>query len=242
MNAIPERYLPNDISCQIDYKPNPLIMDRRGQWTAILCEKLEYPDWRIIENRLDVINKAQNARGYVSFNKCVFTLTDVNSHEVFATKASEFLETVFALDGFDNHLQVKRLGVRARFCTPFPASFDKLLARFTTLYIDLKDAAKSALGENTIATDAAAPWYFKDEHGDFKTYCGPMKKDQIAEFFNYRAATDLPDVGLYYDIDYYDLSQEDKEEIEVESILLKLPVFVRAAWDRHQTVRNLINR
>ncbi len=233
-----ERSLPNDLTCQLDYKANPLFIDLRGKSAAILSKSLDLPDWIITENKIDIFDKSKkNLYGYVAFNKSGLSVIDAETHEQFVLLASRFVQSVLALDAFPSPFNVERFGVRARFCTAYMGSFDNLLQLFKERYADLKPTAYAAVGHDANVTDAGAPFYFKDPLGDFNMHCGPMKTDQMKTFFNYKDATALPEVGFYCDIDYY---IKPTEPLNVTDFLSHLSKFAQAAWDRHKRVRKAV--
>jgi hypothetical protein len=62
-----------------------------------------------------------------------------------------------------------------------------------------------------------------------------MVKDQLIRFFTRDEG--FPDVGLFYDIDYW---SKPEREIPSKEVLELVRGFSRAAWDRHSRLRDLI--
>lgn len=239
MTAEQHRYLPNDFTVEIRFKPNPRMLDHRGEWAARLSELLELDKWVIAENVLDVHDEPTTQRALVAFNRCALTMIDVTGSEVFSARAIKFLTFLFDLPDFTRRLWVHRLGVKPRFFTLFDGGFEQLLNRVKDRYFDLKTEAKEAIGESATLTDIGALLDLKDDLGDFKSLCGAMKRDQARTIMDYRKKDELPLVGLYYDIDYFTKPDKEMRDDEIAGTIQK---FAYEGWQRHQRIRSLIVR
>ncbi len=233
------QYLPNDQTLQINYKPNPRVLDHRGQWTEILSERLKLSEWGITDNKVELYDKPKTEQAYVAFNKCGLTRLDQLSANSFPDRASEFTKSVFSLDAFDSPVHVQRIAVKSRFCTAYSGTFEDLVKRVQDRYVNVTERAYAAIGKEASLIDIGAPVNFKDKHGQFDTHCGPMKAEQSAQpaFFFYKEKGQLPEVGLYYDIDY---SFCPEEPVTVDEVVAKAVVLASEGWARHQRIRKLI--
>ena len=57
----------NELVLEIRYKENPLMLDYRGAWAQQLSHSLEMPNWKVIENRVDVRDALETRQAFVSF-------------------------------------------------------------------------------------------------------------------------------------------------------------------------------
>ena len=48
---------------------NGRVLDYRGQWAELIAEHLSLPEWRIVENRLDVFDKSEARHVFLAFRK-----------------------------------------------------------------------------------------------------------------------------------------------------------------------------
>ncbi|MCX7427847.1 MAG: hypothetical protein NTW96_19740 [Planctomycetia bacterium] len=232
------QYLPNDNTLQIDYKPNPQMLDHRGEWTAHLSERLALEHWRITENQVGLFNEGKTEQAYVAFNRCGLSRWDEPAAASFKDRIGTFIRVLFSLNTFPNELYVRRIAVKSRFCTPFRGTFEELLDRIKERYVSLSERALTAIGSSSTLLDIGAPANFEDEHGKFNTVCGAMPRTQSKQFyFTTRDEDDLPEVGLFYDIDYF-LCPEGL--MGADDAIKKTAAFAQEGWSRHQRIRKLI--
>jgi hypothetical protein len=234
-----QQFLPNDFTVELRYKPNPRMLDHRGNWAALLSNRLDLDKWVIGTNTFDIYDEPLTQRATVAFNRCALTMMDVTEYENFFARAAKLLTTLFELPDFGKRPWIRRLGVKPRFCTPFDGGFDRLMKHVRERYFDLKEGAMDAIGAAVELTDVGANLNMKDDCGEFHTLCGAMKREQSKVFFDYRKQDDLPPVGLYYEIDYF---VEAEKEMQDEEIVSTTEKFAREGWLRHQRVRKLIVR
>lgn len=236
MSGDERQYLPNDCTIQVDFDPNPRVLDKRGEWAASLSQRMTLAKWAIGKDRIDVFDESRRNHCYVAFNRCGLTTLDTRGHECFIEYAGRFLRKVFALDGFGS-VTVNRIGLKPRFCTPYQGTFEQLLKRVRERYYDLKPDALRAIGDSVDVTDVGAMLNLRDSFGNFNTHCGAMERSQTKEILTNRRDDDLPEVGLYYEIDYF---VNPKEVMDVETVLDRASDFAREAWNRHLRVRKQI--
>ena len=225
----------NEHILEIRYKPNPKILDHRGTWADTISSHMDLRHWRVIENRVDLFSEQQREHVFVGFRNAGFTASDTPTKNFFPDKATKLFRFLLELDGFGPALHVERFGVRSRFCTRFEGSFEELMQRVATKYLALTGQAKEAVGKNAKLIDIASPLNFVDKVGNFNTTSGPMLKTQLAEHF--RKDSGFPEVGLFYDIDYF---LRPNREMSDKEILSTISSFAEAGWERHDRVCALI--
>jgi len=223
----------NEHIFEIRYKPNPKILDYRGTWAELISKHMGLPDWRILENRVDVFDKETKNRCFVGFRNSGCTTRDAPTANYFPDQAVKFFRYVLSLDGFGKAPFVERIGVRIRFLTPHTSTFDDLLNRYANRYLKMTEAAEKAIRAKLI--DIGGPLNFVDKHGNFNTSSGPMIDEQSSELFPWKE--NLPKVGLYYDIDYWQKPMQEVSDVEILKII---STFAKEAWERHERVKQLI--
>lgn len=230
---------PNQITFQLNFKPNPRIMSHFGDLAADLCSGLDFVHWRVSPTRLDVHNEGDTRHVFITHNVFAYLSKNVDDPDAYHKCASSVLTRLLDFSVFEKSPYVARIGVRPRFLTKFSGSFEQLRDRVKDRYVNITKKALEAISTagTTSLTDIGAPLYFKDQHGDFNTHCGPMKPDQSGQFFPDFKPEELPDVALYFDNDYYITPDR---EMSASEIAKKIGEFLSTAWSRHQQVRKLI--
>ena len=147
------------------------------------------------------------------------------------------MQTDIQLQGFESEPFLERIGVRSRFLIPFAESFETLVQNYASRYMGLTSTAESRLDATLV--DIGGPLNFKDQLGNFNTMSGPMKSDQVSQFIQLLEDEDdeLPDVGLYVDIDYWITPQKQLKSVD---ILKTIRAFAQAAWTRSDQIQTLV--
>ena len=225
----------NEHVFEIRYKPNSKILDYRGTWAEMISEHMQFPEWRILENRIDVYDKAGNNHAFVGFRNSGFLCSDSPTRNYFYDQAIKLFSYISKLDGFESELLIERIGVRSKFCTNFEKGFEELKNLFASKYIKLTPEAEKAI--NAKLVDIGSPLNFADSLGNFNTMTGPMEKGQIVQFFNGRKELDVPAVGLYFDIDYF---LKPNKKMKADEINKNIREFAESAWGKHEKIKQLI--
>ena len=220
---------------EIRYKPNPKVLDSRGIWAEMISEHMKLSEWRILGNRIDIYDKLNKNHAFVGFRNSGFLCIDSPTNNYFPDLAIKLLNFITKLDGFEKQPFVERIGVRSRFCNGANQSFEDLKNQYSSKYFYLtKDAEK---GINAKLIDIGGNLNFADSLGNFNTASGPMEKNQILEFFNNRKEAEVPEVGLYYDIDYF---IKPNKVMSVDEINLIIRKFTESSYDRYNKTKELI--
>lgn len=225
----------NEHVFEIRYKPNPKILDYRGTWAEMVSEHMQLSQWRILENRIDVYDKVNKNHAFVGFSSSGFLCNDSPTKNYFYDQAIKLFSFISRLDGFEAEPIVERIGIRSKFCTLFEKGFEELKNQFASKYICLSTEAEKAM--NAKLVDIGAPLNFADKLGNFNTMTGPMEKSQIAQFFYGRKEAEVPEIGLYFDIDYFLKPNKKMKSDEITKLIRE---FAESSWDKHEKVRNLI--
>jgi hypothetical protein len=225
----------NDHVVEIRYKANPRVLDHRGTWAEMVSEHMALPHWKIIENRIDIFTKDRELHAFVGFKNSGLTALNTPTKNYFSDKAIKLLRFVFTLQDFGDPIHVDRIGVRSRFCSPYLGTFEELRDRYSTKFLRITEEGINAIGKKIKLIDIGGPLNFADKFGNFNTQSGPMTAKQFNDFFN--QSEDFPDVGLYFDIDYF---VRPETKINSKEIITTVKNFSSEAWDRHERIRDLI--
>lgn len=220
---------------EIRYKPNPKILDYRGTWAEMISSHMKLPEWHILENRIDIYDKAHRNHAFVGFRNSGFVCNNSPAKSYFPNRAVRFCNFVVGLDGFEKQPFVERLGIRSKFCTSFAQGFEELKNRYASKYLHLTKEAKEVI--NARLVDIGGPLNFADRLGNFNTMSGPMEKKQILRFFENIKENEVPDVGLYYDIDYW---LKPNRKMNIDEISTTIKEFAECSWDRYGRIKNLV--
>ncbi len=223
----------NEQILEIRYKPNPKILDYRGSWAEAISDHMDLPEWRILENRIDVFDKEDGDHAFVGFSNAGYVAHNTPTKNYFSDKTLKFFKYLFALTGFEKNPNIVRIGVLSKYYTEFNGEFNALKDKYTSNYLTLTDKAKKMFNAQLI--DIGGPLDFVDKFGNFNTLCGPMTEKQIHQFIQY--AKNPSPVGLYFQIDYWIKPNRQMNENE---ILKNIQQFTNSSWDRFEAINKLI--
>ena len=212
---------------EIRYPPSVRILDHRGQWADEIAALMALPQWKISVDRADV-HDAENREGcFITLGNAGYVVNNPTTANEFSERATKFIRFVLERSGFAKPLRIMRLGVRSRFCYEVHEPFDRLLERFQARYMCLMPEAKKAIDAKLVGI--GAPLDFADDEGHFNTGCGPMLKQQIKELFPNAKDVDLPNVGLYYDVDYWK-SEVELDDKQILRLIVRFAQKARSRW------------
>ena len=233
-SIVPEETRINETVFEMRFRPNARILDRRGDWASRLADHMSLQHWHIRDNRIDVFSQARDIHCFVGFRNAGMVVLNAPTRNFFSDKVGRFLKWLFGEKEFEGNVSVGRLGVRGKFCTPYEGTFQSLSQRLAERYSPLTTEAQKALGDVELI-DIGLNLNFKDRLGSFNTGCGPMDTEQLKEFFP--REEDLPEVGLFYDIDYF---SNPTKALAPKDIITKTRGFADAIWERHESVSTLV--
>jgi hypothetical protein len=227
----------NEHIFEIRFAPNPRILDHRGKWAELLSTHMTLSEWQIDTNRLDVFSTDQKTRVFVGFRSAGMVLMDNPSRDHFQSQSDKFIRWLFRQTEFGSRLSVERIGVRLRFGARFNGTFEELRERITTRYLQIPAASRVAIGSDAAMLDIGATLNWKDGLGSFNTTLGPMINKELTNQFKRGEENPPPEVGLYFDIDYFKKPNRVLLGIEIASTVKNL---ASGASDRYQRIRDLI--
>ncbi len=215
------------------YAPNPKILDYRGTWAELVSNLMELNEWRITENRIDVYDKENLRKAFVSFKNAGIVIKNSPTRNYFPDQGNKLLRFLLEQKPFGNPIWVGRIGVRTKFATAFEGDFSDLLSRFMERFLSLTPAAIDALSAEVI--DIGVPINLRTNYGMLNLTSGPMRSDELKRFFDIEDR--LPAVALYFDLDYW---KEPKELLESKESIKIVKLYAEEIWDIHERLRTLI--
>jgi hypothetical protein len=228
----------NEFIFEVRYAPNARILDHRGKWAELISNHMGFKHWQIIENRIDVFSEDQKSRAFVGHDRAGYVLIDSPGKRYFQGQTEKLLRYLFRLTEFGGRLKTERIGVRCRFGVRYDGTFDELCERTASQYISIPQSTRAAFGESARLKDIGIALNYADEMGRFNTNCGPMTKAELAQFFQRDTENPPPEVGFYFDIDYFVRPKVEMMGIE---IIHKVMRFSDQSVKRFQSVLEILN-
>lgn len=225
----------NELIMEVRFKPNARLLDRRGEWATALADAMQLPEWKIVDNRVDVFRTDQTQRGFVAFRNAGYIVLDAVTPNFFHERAAKFLRALFQFPEFGRSVTVERLGVRAKYCTPFDGPFEQLVELFQRTYFGPGPSALAALGEGARIIDIGAPVNYVDKHGNVNSVVGPMAAEQLDK--NFSKAGPFPAVGLFVDLDLW---QKPERQYDERALSQTVQTLATEAARKHGSLKALI--
>jgi hypothetical protein len=225
----------NEHVLEIRYKPIPAFLDCRGAFGGSLLELTGFSEWRIDENRVDVYTNDEMARVFVAFRNAGAVFRNTDLPDYFPNQAAKFARHVLSQPPFADPIPVERLGVRSRFALAVDASFEELLSRFQARVLSLTKEAGEVYGPKII--DLGAPVVFQTSIGKVNSHAGPMERDQLSKFFDYRDKETLPAVSIYSEFDYW---LKPSDPMPAKDILALIKSYAAENWQRHSRLEAIL--
>nr|MBO2495048.1 hypothetical protein [Clostridia bacterium] len=216
---------------EIRYKAKAQVIDQRGVWANTISEEMQLPYWKIEENRVLLKDNEDEGKEFAmaGFTNAGYIVKNQPTDNYFKDKVIKYVKILYSLPKFEESLIVTRVGLRIRTCVEYMGNFNELKNRLVYKYYSLNVEAQRLIDAELV--DIGANLNFKDQVGNFNTQCGPMVRQQIEEYFRKYPA--YPDVGLYYDIDYYIEPNRFVARNDLQKILGK---FIENASDKTEKI------
>jgi hypothetical protein len=183
---------------EIRFKPNPKILDFRGMWTELFSQSLDYEHWKIEENKLDIFNKDQTERAFLSYKNCGFTCLESPTENYFLDKGFKFFKLLYEIKEFESPLTVERIGIRHKYIVEDTQGFEHAQKGVVNNFISPSTQAKNIFGENI--QDLAFMGEFSNPLYNLTLRLSPVRKEEIEG--NIRKAI-IPEAGIMVDMDFF---------------------------------------
>lgn len=225
----------NEHILEIRYKPNAHIFDYRGDLAESISKHMSVSEWRIGQNRVDVYDKDQLTRFFVSFRNAGAVIRNTPLPDYFPNHASKFLRHLFSLEPLVDPVRVERLGVRSRFAAPSSMMFEVLLEKYCQCIIAPTQVANEVFDAKLI--DIGGSLNFETKSGWINSNSGPMEKTQLVRYFDFVEQERLPEAALYVEFDYW---LKPSREVPLKEIVACVKLYAQENWQRYDRIRTLV--
>ena len=185
---------------EVRYKEQGRIADNKGRIADAVVgsrDKL-LTDW-MLTNKANFTSKQNKfVKAFVSHTNFGFLSFYPNTADFFRTAAKEFVGTAWK-ECYP--IQLVRVGVRVQVVTATSCPFKNLLRAYKGKFAKLTESDLEKFEGELV--DVGFPMNFEVGGDGYNIMTGPMKKEQSKGFFPELEEDDLPDVGIYVDVDYF---------------------------------------
>lgn len=195
------------------------LIDDRGKLTEFLLKQLPSVDkFRISQDRIDILNKDNKINYFITVANFGLQIENSKSWQEFKTNVSNLLDTL-SKNKFYIPEDFVRIGLKTQLMFHKKGQgFETVKDVFNKKLFNLSDLETSLKAK---ATDIGFPVNFESKDGNFNIVTGPMKKQQASEQFfvrnNVGYDLELPDTGIFFSIDYYQLNPSIKKFSDIKS-------------------------
>lgn len=202
---------------------NVAFIDYRGIIAEKLISNLGTVDkFRITGDRVDLLTKDNKINYFITISNLGFQIENTSSFNDFRNYSKLFLESIEKIAEYQPKDFV-RIGTKTQLLVHEKGQgFDQAKDYFNKKLISMASLEKSLNG-NLI--DIGFPLNFESKEGCFNIITGPMKKTQALEQFFQKRGVDyensLPDNGLFFSIDFFNLNPKFKKLNEAIVQVLK---------------------
>ncbi|MDO8505040.1 MAG: hypothetical protein Q7S48_00440 [bacterium] len=182
--------------CEIRFKPDPKILDKRGEITGALSD-VTFPNWKIANNRIDFgNNKDLFAAAFFSYRNLGTSSCFPHNSKYFVDITKEFIKKSWIF--FPNN-NTMRVGVRSSVLVDLSKNFKDYFEAYkkNISVFTKKNLFKAEL------VDVGLNLNFANGDEYFNITTGPMEREQTKIFFDENPDEDLPNTCVYVEVDYF---------------------------------------
>lgn len=228
-----------------EFRFDPIISfcDWKGTLAEYLISKFNFDGFRILENRIDLINPDnQNFLIFVGMQNAGVVFENNTDTKIIKSKIGDFIN---ALKDFEkiNPQKIVRLGVRSTFLRhKETVSLQKVKESFEKNIIKLNETLYKKFDED-VMVDVGLPLSFRGKNLNYNITQGPMDKEQaISQFFTnktvYRKNTGeietfVPKHGLFFDVDVF---KNDLGSITLDDVKIKAFDFLDSGNEKFEII------
>lgn len=200
----------------------PSLIDDRGKLTEFLLKQLPNVDkFRISQDRVDILNKDTKINYFITVANFGLQIENSKSWQEFKIIISNLFDTL-SKNKFYIPEDFIRIGLKTQLMSHKKGQgFEELKSVFEKKLFNISDLETNLKAK---VTDIGFPINFESKDGNFNIVTGPMKKQQALEQFftknNVGYETELPDAGIFFSIDYYQLNPSVKKFLDIKNYVL----------------------
>jgi len=219
---------------EIRYEPNPGFLDRRGGIASSLSPKI-FRHWRISENQIELFNPDSQINAFFSYKNIGLSNIYPETTEEFISTSKDLIKESWTHFSFN---KIQRIGVRSGFLCPKDISFKKLFNSFNKNFVNSSFVDNQSIFGTAKLIDIGLNLNFSVGSEYFNIMTGPMEKKQIKEFFP--GVKDLPDQGVYLEIDYF--KNEFSPSLKQKDVLNLLDNAITQGKSIFNTISDLVEK
>jgi hypothetical protein len=204
----------SDLVFEIRYVPNPKILDYRGKWVSEISTEMQLHKWEITDNRISVTDAEKSELGFVSFKNAGFSTKNRQNPEAFKNRVKKFFRYFMDDSDFRESLIIERIGLRYRYAFPY-SSFDEILNKFRKRFCIYSESLIDNFAGDIV--DVGYNTTIQLPKSFITTTIGPMKSEQIIEYFDFEKSP--PNTALYLDFDNWSRPKKEFNKNELFSCL-----------------------
>lgn len=197
----------------------PSLIDDRGKLTEFLLNQLPNVDkFRISQDRIDILNKDTRTNYFITVANFGLQIENSKSWQEFKINVADLLDTL-SKNKFYIPEDFVRIGLKTQLMFHEKGQgFEAIKEGYEKKLFNLSDLESNLKAK---ATDIGFPINFESKDGTFNIITGPIKKQQALEQFfiknNVGYDQELPDAGIFFSIDYYQLNPSMKKFSDIKS-------------------------
>jgi hypothetical protein len=182
--------------CEIRFKPDPKFLDKRGEMVSILSNET-FPNWKILDNRVDFGNdKDLGVSAFSSFKNLGVTSRFPHDKNYFLNTTKDFIKNSWLFLPSNGLI---RVGIRSSIFLDLGKSFKD--------YFEGYKRKVSFLSKNNYfkanLVDIGFNLNFANGKEYFNITTGPMDREQAKVLFDGLTEENIPDTGIYVEVDYF---------------------------------------
>lgn len=182
--------------CEIRFKPDPKILDKRGEITGALSD-LTFPNWKIANNRIDFGNdKDLFASAFFSYRNLGTSSCFPHDAKYFVDTTKEFIKKSWVFFPSNN---IVRVGIRSSVLVDLGKSFKDY---FEVYKKNISGFTKKNLFKAELV-DVGLNLNFANGDEYFNITTGPMDREQAKMFFDGNSDEEIPETCVYIEVDYF---------------------------------------
>jgi hypothetical protein len=226
----------NEITVEIRFAPKAEFLDLRGSLAQKLSKELNLSEWRIDPTRVDVFDKIESRRFFISHANAGAILNGVADVEVATNQLNDFMKMALTGIPFHGRAHIRRIGVRTKFANNFHGSFEQLRSLYKERYVTVPQSTID-LFESDL-DDIGVSLNFVGKDWNMNTMTGPMDKDQVIMFMQFQKRNkDLPEVVAYFEADKW---SEPNAEMPWGKISDQVSNFLHSNWQANKRLCDVV--
>ncbi len=183
--------------------------------------------WGMGENGVEVYSEDKKIKVSITHERMGISINDDDNMNTISKSISSMHQIISSMSCM-SETKIRRIGIRTRSCFEYRDTFHNLFNKFRSNYMNISEPLANAFDFKIY--DIGYPLNYQKDDVFMHTNSGPMQKAQIIEYFSeYYADTSVPEVGIYTDVDVFEVYEKMIKKVDYEK---KIQEFMTVANDR----------